>query len=234
MNQPQTTRFQGDVPQSHDPPDHSPSPLPQCTQAHGPPSNDPEPKHEPVLLIGFGNPGRLDDGLGAAVVQAVAGRPGVHAEHDYQLNIEHATLIAAHKTVIFADAAPPGAGPCIFRRLLPRNDQTFSSHIMRPESLLAVAYELFGFNGRAYLLGVRGREFNQYEERLSNEAKSNLAETLQRLSQALENDDLDDITTAGPIDDSAAACNGGATCKTQKNESCSSTMTPTSAKPCGR
>ena len=47
-----------------------------------------------ILLLGFGNPGRQDDGLGPALVQAIEEMeiPGVRAEADYQLNIEDAAI----------------------------------------------------------------------------------------------------------------------------------------------
>ena len=45
-----------------------------------------------VLVIGYGNPGRQDDGLGAAVIERLEalGLEGVTVDADYQLNIEDA------------------------------------------------------------------------------------------------------------------------------------------------
>jgi hydrogenase maturation protease len=60
-----------------------------------------------VLLLGYGNPGRLDDGLGselAARVQAL-GLPGVTVDSDYQLCLEDAEAVSRHDVVVFADAA---------------------------------------------------------------------------------------------------------------------------------
>lgn len=166
-----------------------------------------------VLVLGYGNPGRLDDGLGHAIVRAIAGTPGVDTEHDYQLNIEHAALVSGYDTVIFADAAVAGDEACFFRELTPRRAESFSSHLMRPESVLAFAVEAFGWTGRAFLLGVRGYEFNEYDERLSECATANLDSAVDLLRLALAAGDMGTMTTAGPVDDSAAACNGGATCR---------------------
>ncbi|MCU0727503.1 MAG: hydrogenase maturation protease, partial [Planctomycetes bacterium] len=71
---------------------------------------------ERVLLIGFGNPGRRDDGLGPAVAQAVEGWgiPGVTVESDYQLHVEDAAAVSEHDAVIFADAAAAGPEPFAF------------------------------------------------------------------------------------------------------------------------
>ena len=43
-----------------------------------------------ILLLGYGNPGRLDDGLGAAFCGEIEKMdlPGVNIEADYQLTVE--------------------------------------------------------------------------------------------------------------------------------------------------
>ena len=45
-----------------------------------------------ILVIGYGNPGRCDDGLGPALVARLESLriPGLSVEVDYQLSIEHA------------------------------------------------------------------------------------------------------------------------------------------------
>ena len=65
-----------------------------------------------VLVYGYGNPGRLDDGLGPALVRELAGR-GVEAtlETAYQLQVEDAALVADHGVVVFADADAACAAP---------------------------------------------------------------------------------------------------------------------------
>ncbi len=164
-----------------------------------------------ILVVGYGNPGRLDDGLGPAVAERIEGLrlPGVRTEAAYQLNIEDAALIAGCDLVVFADAAVGGADPGFFRRLLPRPAAGFSSHVMRPEAVVALASGVLGFVGRAYLLGVRGEAFNAYEERLSGRARRNLDAQVGLLARALADGGraIDRYTTGGPIDDSAAACN---------------------------
>ncbi|MHC4675441.1 MAG: hydrogenase maturation protease, partial [Planctomycetota bacterium] len=66
-----------------------------------------------ILIIGYGNPGRLDDGLGPALANAVdkMNLPGVTAEADYQLAVEDAAALAQHDIVIFADADTCGNEP---------------------------------------------------------------------------------------------------------------------------
>lgn len=130
-----------------------------------------------VLLIGYGNPGRLDDGLGPRLAELVAAQrppPHVRVESNYQLNIEDAALIAEHDVVIFADAHVSCPDPFIFEPIQPAAHISFSTHSIDPASLLALAQETFGAKAVAYALGIRGHEFNEYAERLSDQAQRNL------------------------------------------------------------
>lgn len=131
-----------------------------------------------VLLIGYGNPGRLDDGLGPALASAVEARglPGVTVESDYQLTVEDAATAAAHDVVVFADADEAGPEPFSFRPIEPDVHVSFSSHSVRPEAVLGLARELFGASPQGWLLGIRGYAFNEFTESLSDRAKANLAE----------------------------------------------------------
>ena len=56
-----------------------------------------------TLFIGYGNPGRLDDGLGPAMAEAVEklNLPGVVTDSDYQLTVEDAAEVAKYDLVIF-------------------------------------------------------------------------------------------------------------------------------------
>jgi hydrogenase maturation protease len=66
-----------------------------------------------VLVIGYGNPGRQDDGLGPAAALRIGslGWPNLRAFDGYQLNIEDALDVAAHDVVWFVDAAKTGEAP---------------------------------------------------------------------------------------------------------------------------
>ena len=129
-----------------------------------------------VLVIGYGNPGRLDDGLGPAMADAIAELrlPDVTVESDYQLNVEDAAQIAQHDVVIFADATVTGSEPFEFRRIEPGSSVSFTSHDVEPESVLGLAWRLFGAKTVGYVLAIRGYEFNDFGERLSQSATANL------------------------------------------------------------
>jgi len=128
------------------------------------------------LLLGYGNPGRLDDGLGPALAAGLeehAGE-GLTIDADYQLMVEDAKLVAEHDVVIFADAAVDGPEPFYLRPLEPKAQYSFSTHSVEPAAVLGLAHELFAAHTRGYILGIRGYCFNDFGETLSPAARRNL------------------------------------------------------------
>ena len=140
-----------------------------------------------VLLIGYGNPARGDDGLGPALAAAVAGLDleGVTVETDYQLQVEHAADAADYDVVIFVDADMEGSGSFRFRRLEPKSELSFTSHSVSPAGVLGLARELFSARSRGYLMGIRGHAFGEFAEGLSEEARHNLSSALAFMETAL-------------------------------------------------
>ena len=72
------------------------------------------PKRAPrVLVLGYGNPGRQDDGLGPAAAARIEalGLPNVTVEADYQLNIEDGAALAGHDVALFVDASRDAPAP---------------------------------------------------------------------------------------------------------------------------
>jgi len=153
------------------------------------------------LLIGFGNPGRLDDGLGPALAEAVQQEhlPGVTVDSDYQLTVEDAAEVAQYDTVIFADADVGGPEPFWMKRIEGGTERTlsFSSHSVEPKAVLALARDLFGSEPEAYLLGIRGYAFNEFGERLSPQAKANLAEAVAHVVSCIRRGDFQEVRPEG-------------------------------------
>jgi hydrogenase maturation protease len=142
--------------------------------------NDQVPK---VLVMCYGNPGRLDDGLGAAFGEALEAMalPAVQVDIDYQLTVEDAIAVSRHDVVIFADAAVAGREPFFFKKLKAIPTLSFSSHSLDPENILAMTRELFGSCPQGYALGIRGYEYNEFGETLSPKAQQNLVLSLQSM-----------------------------------------------------
>jgi hydrogenase maturation protease len=129
-----------------------------------------------ILVIGYGNPGRQDDGLGPAAAAEIEkiGWSNVTTLDNYQLVIEDAIQIAAHDVVWFVDAGREGDAPCAVHRLTPALNFTFTSHLLQPEALLAIAGQQFGRSADGHLVSIRGYEFN-FLEGLSHRGQHNLA-----------------------------------------------------------
>jgi hydrogenase maturation protease len=134
----------------------------------------------PILLYGYGNPGRQDDGLGVALVEQIEvwaaekHIPGLAFDSNYQLNVEDALAVAGARAVVFVDATGEGMAPFAFRRLAPQAEIAFSTHAMAPEGVLALAAELYGENPPAWLLAIRGYKWEP-NAGLTEAALSNLA-----------------------------------------------------------
>lgn len=139
-----------------------------------------------ILVFGYGNPGRLDDGLGPALAAALIDAVNhgtlpadrITIESNYQLNVEDAHQVAAHDVVIFADADVACADPFRFEPLAPRSELSFTSHSVEADALLAMAHDMFGASTRGFALGMRGHAFNEFSEVMSDQAQANLRAAL--------------------------------------------------------
>ncbi len=115
-----------------------------------------------ILVYGYGNPGRQDDGAGVLLVEELSAwagsgaRPWLTFDSNYQLNAEDALAAADHDIVIFADASREQREGFRLRALQPSAAVSFSTHAMSPESVLALSAELYGARPAAYLLSMRG------------------------------------------------------------------------------
>jgi len=130
-----------------------------------------------IYVLGYGNPGRLDDGLGPAFADRIEALqiPGVTTDANYQLNVEDAATLAGYNLILLADASVDAPPPFELKELKPEHSGLgFSSHSLSPGALLGMVEDLFDAHPRAYLLGIRGLEFNAFGERLSERAQANL------------------------------------------------------------
>jgi hydrogenase maturation protease len=139
-----------------------------------------------ILVIGFGNPGRGDDGLGPALAERLEALhlPGVTVESDYQLAVEHASLAAEHEIVVFVDAALDAGAPFYFRPLTAApSSPGFTSHGISPAEVLYVAGACYGSCPAGYLLGIRAHEVEAFREGLSCGAEQDLALALKHVQR---------------------------------------------------
>ncbi len=142
-----------------------------------------------ILVIGYGNELRGDDGLGPLVAKAVAAAniPGVRVLTARQLLPEFAAELAQARLVVFVDASEVWSEKGIEIRPLAVEDTTdWCTHHADPCTLLALTQAICGQTPEAWWLMVSGRNFN-FGERLSDMAEENARQALvclQRLIQA--------------------------------------------------
>ncbi|CUH67552.1 hydrogenase maturation protease [Thalassovita gelatinovora] len=129
-----------------------------------------------MLLIGYGNPGRGDDGLGPAFADLIeqAALPGITVMIDYQLTVDHALAVADTDLVVFADAQIAGEGAFGLTAAAPVRSAEITSHALTPEAVLTLARTLYAATPDAFILGITGQDFGEVKEGLSPQAQQNL------------------------------------------------------------
>jgi hydrogenase maturation protease len=128
-----------------------------------------------LVIIGIGNDGREDDGLGWRFLDLLEEKNCFdQIEYRFQLQIEDAELISGFKQVIFIDASkeniPEGYS---FNRLEPEVASSFSTHAIPPAHILGLCNDLYDSFPEAYMLGIAGKQW-ELKTGLSNFAKENL------------------------------------------------------------
>jgi hydrogenase maturation protease len=147
-----------------------------------------------ILVIGYGNPGHRDDGLGPAFAARLAALdlPGVTVESDYQLSIEHAECAAQHDIVVFADAAADmdAAAQFYLRSVQPAPDASCFSHSVSPQAVLHLAAQCFASRPKGWLLGIRPVDLDSFAEGLTPQAETNLQAALEAFRAAFASGQL--------------------------------------------
>jgi hydrogenase maturation protease len=132
-----------------------------------------------VLVYGYGNPGRQDDGLGIALVNrledwaAERQLEGISFDNNYQLNIEDADAIAEQDLVIFADASEEEIEDFCLSVVDGKGGLAFTTHSASPGYILKLCQELFQKDPLVLLLHIKGYEW-EFQEGLSSQAVENL------------------------------------------------------------
>ena len=130
----------------------------------------PVPGLKPLLLIGYGNPLRQDDGLGWRIAMAIEalGLAGLRVLTAQQLTLELAAPIALAEAVVFVDAVygksaandsaqaiePLALKPLHHNPQAPDPGPQTWSHQLAPQALLILAGQLYGHQPAALQLLV--------------------------------------------------------------------------------
>lgn len=135
-----------------------------------------------ILIIGYGNTLRGDDGVGPRVAEAIEKLqlPNVRTLICQQLSPEHAAPISRAQTVIFVDAAVDAPRKVQLRPLEPGSTSQLMAHAADPRTMLALARDVFGHAPRAWWLTIPAVKL-EFGERFSPEAQRGCAEAVDRI-----------------------------------------------------
>lgn len=126
----------------------------------------PAPPQGNVLVIGYGNTLRGDDGVGPRVAEAVErlALPGVRTLVCPLLTPELADPISQVATVIFVDAAVDAPQEVQWRQLQPNESSQIMAHAADPRTMLALARDVFGCVPQAWWLTIPAIDLGFSEE----------------------------------------------------------------------
>lgn len=144
--------------------------------------------HRSVLLIGYGNPLRCDDGVGQEIAKQVAawGMPNVEAIAVHQLTPELVEALAKVEVAIFVDAYLATVDQEVQVRSLEvaRSGMTLG-HWCEPQVLLAMTQVLYSRHPQAWWVMVPGVDF-ELGDLLSPMARQGMESALQHIEYLIQ------------------------------------------------
>lgn len=133
-----------------------------------------------TLIIGIGNSGRQDDGLGWAFLEEIEQKSQdlCDFEYRYQLQIEDAELISHYERVLFVDAdLNQHKQGFEFRPVPALSGTSFTTHEMSPGNVLDLCQKIYTKSPDCYMLAISGVSF-ELELGLTDTAARNLLHSL--------------------------------------------------------
>ncbi len=130
--------------------------------------------NRPVLVIGYGNNLRRDDGAGLVSAEMLVtawqgdGLPVMHISA-HQLDPELADDIARSGAdiIVFIDAAvvgEPDSAAIEMKQMVSSQDSPSLGHHLTPAAVMLYATELYSYQGNAWLITIPGFDFGHGEE----------------------------------------------------------------------
>jgi hydrogenase maturation protease len=112
--------------------------------------------HPALLVLGYGNTLRCDDGVGPRAAETVSAwaMPGVSTLECPLLTPELAEPISRALSVVFVDAAVDAPRDVQLRELRPAESSQLMAHAADPQTMLALARDVFGASPKAWLLTI--------------------------------------------------------------------------------
>jgi hydrogenase maturation protease len=134
-----------------------------------------------ILIYGYGNPGRQDDGIGERFVKMTEEWiekekiSEISTDCNYQLNIEDSATIGGYDTVFFVDASIVEEVENYKLEVVEPNDATieFTMHAVSTSYVVDLCRKIYGRTPKTYVLHIKAYEFDFVEE-LTPKAKDNM------------------------------------------------------------
>lgn len=142
--------------------------------------------HKKILVIGIGNTGRQDDGLGWLTIDHILeDYKWIDMEYRYQLQIEDAELVSHYSKVFFVDATKEQVDNGFYLKKCKASiSHGVSSHALHPETIIGLTNDLYDKYPEAFVLGIQGYQW-ELEIGISEKAKINLKKAIDALSKIL-------------------------------------------------
>jgi hydrogenase maturation protease len=137
-----------------------------------------------LLVLGYGNTLRSDDGVGPKVAEAIEALalPGVRTLSCALLTPELADPVSHARTVVFVDAAVDAPREVQLRELAPAASSQLMAHAANPATMLALARDVFGLAPEGWLLTIPVEEMG-IGEHLSPFAQRGLEVALEEIKK---------------------------------------------------
>ncbi len=145
-----------------------------------------------ILLYGYGNPGRQDDGLGNVFIDRIEewikkqGIEGIELDSNYQLNIEDAEAISGKDLAIFIDASVEDIEDYCISKVTESSEITYTTHAASPGYIVDLCKQIYGKAPVTYLVHIKGVEW-AFKEGLTEKAVSHLEMALEAIKPFLLN-----------------------------------------------
>ena len=141
-------------------------------------------KNQKILIYGYGNPGRQDDGLGITFTERIEewakqeSVTNIDVDNNYQLNIEDASNISEYDIVYFVDASKEAIYNYFIEEVIPSAKVDFTTHSASPGFILDLCHKIYQKYPKTYLIHIKGYEWEFLGE-MTEKAKKNLEQAFQ-------------------------------------------------------
>ncbi|MBC34991.1 MAG: hypothetical protein CL663_02960 [Bacteroidetes bacterium] len=144
-----------------------------------------------VLLYGYGNPGRQDDGLGNAFIDRIEewikeeGLENIELDSNYQLNIEDAEAISNYDIAIFIDASVEEIDDFCVTKVSKESEIVYTTHAASPGYIYDLCIQIYGQAPPTFLVHIKGYEW-AFKEGLTENGVANLEKAIEFMKPYLK------------------------------------------------